>query len=85
MLLNANAECFITGTNYQGNVPVSAISHGLNAMEIGSDNLQVSYDSVLRECPLVHDILTPDLTGLVHHYEHLEMRNMLWEKLYILL
>ena len=64
MLLNANAECFITGTNYQCNVPVSPISHGLNSTEIESDNLQVSYDSVLSECPLVQDIiLNPDLTG----------------------
>ena len=53
-------------------VPVSPISHGLNATEIESDNLQVSYDSVLSECPLVQDIIsTSDHTGLVDHFEHL--------------
>ena len=86
MLLNANAECFITGANYQCNVPVSPISHGLNATEIESDNLQISYDSVLSECPLVHDISTPDLTGLVDHYEHLgDERYAMGEVIYVLL
>ena len=86
MLVNANAECFIPGTNCQCNVPVPPISRGLNAREIESDNLPVSDDSVLSECPLVHDISTPDLTGLVDHYEYLgDVGFALGEVMYVLL
>ena len=44
------------------------VSHKLNTTNIESDNLQISYDSILSECPLAHDISTPDISGLFNPF-----------------